>query len=402
MAVTGLAMITSAGPDAASTWETVQRGVGTASNDPNLSGLPVTFSCRAEQFDPLQALGRRLTWRMDRFIQLALAAARAATDSARLNARDWDPARVGVVIGSSGPGEETSHTSWRKFLTGRSRSIAPSTIPRSSPNMAAGEISLDLSIHGPSLAVTTACSSGATALALAAHLIESGTCDIVLAGGSDVACGPMSTACFDRLQTLSRRTWAPHTASRPFDRDRDGFVLAEGAGVLVLERAEYAQARRAPIKAYLAGIAITSEAHHPTAPTPDGAGAARTMRQALADAGLEPSDIDHINAHGTATRLNDLAEARALRSVFRTPPPVTASKSIIGHTIAGAGAIEAAITVMSLQHQQVPPTANLDCLDPEIDLDIVTKAPRRTHLRAAVSNSFGFGGQNAVLVFTAA
>lgn len=402
VAVTGLGMITAAGSDTTASWHGMQLGVGTASDDPNLSGLAVTFSCRADGFDPSKVLGRRLTWRMDRFIQLAVAAAREAVSSAALNPGDWDPVRVGVVIGTGGPGEEAATTAWEKFLSGRTGTIAPSTIPRSSPNMAAGEISLDLNIHGPGMAVSTACSSGATALSMARHLLRSHACDIVLAGGSDVACGPFSAACFDRLQTLSHRTWAPQTASRPFDRDRDGFVLGEGAAVLVLERTEHARARRAPIHAYLSGAAVTSEAHHPTAPTLDGSGAARTIQQALVDAGLDPADIDHVNAHGTATRLNDLAEARALRSVFRTPPPVTACKSIIGHTIAAAGAIEAAETVLSLQHQQIPPTANLDCLDPEIDLDVVTKAPRHRTIRAAVSNSFGFGGQNTVLVFTAA
>ncbi|MFF8841846.1 beta-ketoacyl-[acyl-carrier-protein] synthase family protein [Streptomyces sp. NPDC015127] len=402
VAVTGIGLVTPAGIDASSTWDGMCRGVSTATTDPLLEGLPVTFSCRADSFEAQKVLGRQLTWRVDRFVHLALAAARDAVGDAGLGHAAWDATRVGVVVGASGQDDSTIGGAWQKLLSGRHKGISPTTIPRGAANMAAGEISLDLGIQGPGLAVHTACSSGATAISVARDLLRSGVCDIVLAGGSGVATGRMAAACFHKLAALSRRNSAPQAASRPFDADRDGFVLGEGAGILVLENARHARARGAAVRAYLAGTALTSEAHHSTAPTPDGSGAARTIRAALASAGLGPEDIDHVNAHGSATRLNDLAEAHALRSVFRTPPPVTAPKGVLGHAIEGVGAIEAALTVMTLQHQEIPPTANLERLDPDIDLDVVAKVPRRGRLRAAISNSFGFGGQNAVLVFTAA
>ncbi|EPH46082.1 beta-ketoacyl-[acyl-carrier-protein] synthase family protein [Streptomyces aurantiacus] len=401
IAVTGIGLITPAGPDAATTWQRMLLGTSVAASDPELAGLRVTFSCRAREFDADAALGRALSWRLDRFVQMAVAAARQAITDARLDPVAWDPARVGVVVGASANSEGMG-VAWNKLHSGRPQGIPPMTIPRASPNMAAGEVSLDLNIQGPGMSVSTACASGATALAVARDLLRAGTCDIVLAGGSDSATLPIAAGCFDKLRALSRRTSEPHAASRPFDADRDGFVLGEGAAMLVLERAQHARARHTPIHAYLAGAASTCDAYHPTASRPDGSGSARAIRLAVAQAGLAPEDIDHVNAHGTATRLNDLSEARALGTVFRTPPPVTAPKSVLGHAISGAGAIEAALTVLTLSHQTIPPTANLDRLDPDIDLDVVTKVPRQGRLRTAVSNSFGFGGQNTVLLFTAA
>lgn len=401
IAVTGVGMITPAGPDTASTWDGLCSGISTAAPDPDLVGLPISFSCQATAFDAEHLLGRQLTWRLDRFIHLALAAARQAVAHAHLDPARWEPTRVGIVLGTGGNSSaDTQFDLCTKLIEDRYKSVSPTAISRSAPNMAAGEISLDLGIQGPGLTVSTACSSGATALSLARDLLRAGTCDIVLAGGTDVGRNRSGAIGFDRMRALSRRTHDPAGASRPFDADRDGFVLGEGAAVLVLENAGHARSRRAPVHAYLAGTAITSEAHHPTAPTPDGSGAARAMRLALAQAGLAPEDIDHVNAHGSSTKANDLAEARALRAVFRTPPPVTAVKSVIGHSIGAAGAIEAAVSVLSLIHQQIPPTANLDRLDPEIDLDLVTKTTRHLPLRTVLSNSFGFGGQNAALLFT--
>ncbi|MFE9680823.1 beta-ketoacyl-[acyl-carrier-protein] synthase family protein [Streptomyces sp. NPDC006285] len=401
VAVTGLGMVTAGGPDVSSTWERIIQGSPTASDDPQLQGLPVTFSCRAETFRPEEILGRNYTWRMDRFIQLALTAAREAAAHAALKSDTVDPVRLGVIIGASG-GTAANGAAWKKLFDNRPQGISPTTIPGGSANMAAGEVSLDLGAQGPGFCVSTACASGSSAISLARDLLRSNVCDVVVAGGSDSACSPLAAASFDKLRALSRRNHAPQAASRPFDADRDGFVLAEGAAVLVLERSEHARARRAPVHAYLAGGAMGCDAHHSTAPTPDGSGAARTITAALDAAGMEPRDIDHVNTHGSATELNDLSEARALRTVFGTPPPVTASKSVLGHSIAGAGAIEAALTVLTLQHQQIPPTANLDRVDDRIDLDVVTKAARPRAMHAALSTSFGFGGQNAALIFTRA
>ncbi|MFF5706618.1 beta-ketoacyl-[acyl-carrier-protein] synthase family protein [Streptomyces sp. NPDC012794] len=401
VAVTGMGMVTAAGHDTPTTWDRIRDGLPTASYDPRLEGLPVTFSCRAETFRPEQVLGRGYTWRTDRFIQLALAAAREAAAHAGLEKGTVDPTRLGVIIGANGGGS-ASGAALKKLNDNRPQGISPATVPSGSANMAAGEVSIDLGAQGPSFCVSTACASGASAMSLARDLLRSGTCDVVVAGGSDSICSPLATASLDKMRALSRRNHAPQEASRPFDADRDGFVLAEGAAVLVLERGEHARARRAAVHAYLAGSALGCDAHHPTAPTPDGSGSARTIRAALASAGMRAGDIDHVNTHGSSTELNDLSEARALRTVFGSPPPVTANKSVLGHAIAGAGAIEAALTVLTLQHQQIPPTANLDRLDDRIDLDVVTKAARPHRMSAALSTSFGFGGQNAALIFTSA
>lgn len=401
VAVTGLGLVTPAGIGTAATWEGLCAGVSVASRDPELSELPVDFSCRVPGFDPEPALGRRLTWRLDLFTSMAVVAAREAVADAGLDPRSWDGARVGVVIGNGSGGNGDMEADFAKLRAGRIRSISPITIPRSVPNMVAGEIGIDLRALGPNLVTATACASGATAIGTALDLLRLGRCDVVIAGGSENVCHRMAGAGFSQAGVLSTRTHDPAGASRPFDADRDGFVLGQGAGILILERTEHARARGARIHAWLCGYGASADGYHPTSPDPSGAGISRAMTAALADAGLEASDIDHVNAHGTSTVKNDAVEARVLRTVFAAPPPVTATKSVIGHCVGAAGAIEAAATVLTLREQLIPPTANLDRLDPEIDLDVVTKAPRRHTMRAAMSNSFAFGGQNAVLVFRA-
>jgi 3-oxoacyl-[acyl-carrier-protein] synthase II len=270
--------------------------------------------------------------------------------------------------------------------------------------MVAGEVSADLQAVGPCLTTSTACASGATAIGTARDLLRAGACDIAITGGTDCARVEMGSAAFYRMRALSMRGHDPAGASRPFDADRDGFVLSEGAGVLVLERPEYARARGARIRGYVSGYGASSDGYHHTRPDPTGDGARRATMAALADAGAEPYDVDHVNAHGTSTPLNDRSEATMLASVFgtRTPPPVTSVKGAIGHTLGAAGAIDAAITVLSLERQLIVPTANLDRLDDGMDLDVVTKVPRAHRMQGALSNSFGFGGQNAVLFFRAA
>ncbi|MFJ2863637.1 beta-ketoacyl-[acyl-carrier-protein] synthase family protein [Kitasatospora sp. NPDC087314] len=402
VAVTGLGLVTPAGTGAAAVWERFLGAEPTAGTDPELAGLNVDFSCQVADFDPSALLGGRLARRLDRFAQLALVAARQAVADAALDPAAWDGTRVGVVLGVSANSVQTYAVEYARLEQGRADRVSPLMLPRSIPNMAAGEVGLDLGIRGPGLVVSTACASGTTALALGADLIRAGTCDLVLAGGTDSPRTPMTAVAFDRLGALSRRRHDPAGASRPFDADRDGFVLGEGAGVLVLERAEHARARGARPRAYLAGHGAAGDAHHFTAPHPGGDGLARAVRAALTDAGLAPHEIGHVNAHGTGTLLNDPAEAAALRQVFHRPPPVTANKSVIGHTMGAAGAIEAAVTVLTLQHRLIPPTANLDRLDDAIDLDVVAKAPRPLAVPAALSVSSGFGGQNAALVLTAA
>ncbi|GGU99581.1 3-oxoacyl-[acyl-carrier-protein] synthase 2 [Streptomyces albospinus] len=401
VAVTGLGLVTPAGIGVQATWDGLLSGRSLAATDEQLAGLPVNFSCRVPDFDPTALLGRRLSWRIDRFIQMGLVATREAVTDAGWDPTAWDGARVAVVLGNGNGGNDQTQRDYDLLNSGRHRAISPLSITRTVANMLAGEISTDLKALGPSLVTSTACASGGTAIGIARDLLVSGACDIAITGGSESVRYPMAAASFCQMGALSARVHDPAGACRPFDADRDGFVLGEGAGVLVLERLVDARARNAVVRALVAGYGASSDGYHFTSPDPEGQGVVRAIRAALADAALSESDIDHVNAHGTSTQQNDLAEARALRSVFGTPPPVTANKSVLGHSIGGAGGIEAAVTVLSLQHQTIPPVANLDRLDPDIDLDVVTKTPRSQRLGAALSNSIGFGGQNAVLAFRA-
>ncbi|MEU6485878.1 beta-ketoacyl-[acyl-carrier-protein] synthase family protein [Streptomyces sp. NPDC046887] len=400
VAVTGLGMVTPAGVGTAATWDGLLAGTPTATTDPLLAGLPHDFSCRVPGFDAHRLLGRRLAWRLDRGTHLALVAAREAVADAGLDPGGWSAPRVAVVMGVGTCSFEHYEREFARAADGRPDTVSPFALPRSIPNMVPAEIALDLGAQGPNLAVSTACASGTTALGTARDLLRAGACDIVLAGGAESVAHRIPSICFGQMGALSGRREDPAHASRPFDRDRDGFVLGEGAAVLVLERADHARARGAAIQALLAGYGASCDAHHVTSPHPEGRGLAQAIEGALTDARLRPEDIDHVNAHGTSTPYNDEAEARALGSVFPRTPPLTALKSVLGHSIGGAGAIEAAATVLALRHQLIPPTANLDNPDPALDLDIVAKVPRPARMRAAVSTSSGFGGQNAVVVLT--
>ncbi len=399
VAVTGIGLVTPGGLDTAATWRTVCAASGTtAAVDPALGDVPVPLTCCVPHFDARALLGREV-WRMDRFAQLALAAAHQAVADARLDPATWDGARVGVVVGVGTESRDAAFAASRKLLMHDYATISPLTVSRITTNAAAAEICMALGARGPSMAVTTACSSGATALGVARDLLAAGRCDIALAGGAEAPCHPMTSLSFSQMGALSTRLHDPAGASRPFDADRDGFVLAEGAGLLVLERADDARARRAPVLAYLGGYGASTDAHHYAAPHPEGAGVERAFLAALADAGLQPRDIGHINAHGTGTPMNDRIEGATLRRLFRgSPPPVTSAKGVLGHTLGAAGAIEAALSVLTLRHRTIPPTANLDALDPETDLDVVAKAPREGPIEAVASNSFGFGGHNVVLI----
>ncbi|UFQ19314.1 MULTISPECIES: beta-ketoacyl-[acyl-carrier-protein] synthase family protein [Streptomyces] len=402
VAVTGLGLITPAGNDPGTFWKSIAAGRSMARTDPELAGLPVDMACRVEDFDPVVELGNRLARRLDRFAHLGIVAARRAAADAGLRHDRWDPERTGVVLGVGSNSLRTYTQEFTRLDQGRPRRVSPLALPRSVPSTAAGEVALDLGAQGPNFTVSSACASGSTALGTARDLLLSGACDVVLAGGCEAG-SAMTATCFAQMRALSTRVDRPAHACRPFDRDRDGFVLGEGAAVLVLERAEHARARGASPRAWLRGYGASADAHHATAPHPEGAGAERAVRRALADAGCAPGDIGHVNAHGTATRLGDTAEALMLLRVFRgAPPAVTAIKSIIGHALGAAGAIEAVCTVLALQHQRVPPTANLTLQDPGRELDVVTARPRDVDAAPALSTSFGFGGQNAALVFAPA
>lgn len=402
VAVTGLGLVTPAGIGVQASWERILLAEPVAAADPQLAGMPVDFSARVPGFDADTLIGRRTTWRTDRYTHLALVAAREAIADAGLDPQAWDGTRVGVVIGSALGGTATFEHQHDVLRQEGVEGVSPMLIPMMGISMVAGYLAIDAGATGPNLVTVTACASGATAIGTARELLRSGKCDVVLAGGTEASLTPLIISAFARMGALSRRVDDPAAASRPFDAQRDGFVAAEGAGILVLERTECAQARCARVRARIIGYGASADAHHATAPDPDGAGAEQAIRMALTDARMRPEQIDHVNAHGTSTPLNDVAEARVLRRLFDERPAVTSIKGVTGHSLGAAGAIEAACTVLAVQHGVVPPTANLDSQDPEIDMNVVTKAPLNMPIRAAISNSFGFGGQNAVLVVSAA
>ncbi|MDN3029287.1 beta-ketoacyl-[acyl-carrier-protein] synthase family protein [Streptomyces sp. S.PB5] len=399
-AVTGIGLVTPGGIGTEATWETVCAGRPTARTDPALHGLPVNMSCRVPPLD--ERPGR--VWRHDRATRILLLAAEEALASAGLAERDWDPARVAVVVGTAAGGIGTLETQHHKLLTAGHTTVSPMTLPAFLPNMAAGHLALALGTTGPSLQTSTACASGATALITACLLLRTGACDIAVAGGTDAMVTPLCAAAFAKIGALSRRRHEPDRASRPFDKERDGFVLGEGSALLVLERRSHAEARGVRPLALLAGHGSTSDAHHPTAPHPGGAGLRAAIAAALTDAGAGPGDVDHINAHGTSTPLNDKAEAAVVRDLFAARhPPVTSAKGALGHTMGAAGAIEAALTVLTIARGTIPPTANFESPDDTTaGIDVVTGTGRTQHPRLALSHSLGFGGHNTVLAFASA
>jgi 3-oxoacyl-[acyl-carrier-protein] synthase II len=402
IAVTGLGAVTPAGAGVEETWRRVCAAEPTASRDAELAGLPVDFSCRVPEVEVTDRARRRQLWRLERFTRIALAAADEALRDARLDAASWDGARVGVVVGCSLGGAATWEAESGRMRREGPEAVSPVVIPMLLPNMAAGEVALALGIRGPSLAVSTACASGASALAVARDWLAAGLCDVVLAGGTEAAVTPLVVSGFQRAGALSARVGEPASASRPFAADSDGFVMAEAAAVLVLERAADARARGVRPRALLAGCGTSTDALHPTAPHPEGRIAELAVTAALADAGLTARDVDHVNAHATSTPLGDAAEASMIARVFGHGPSVTSAKGVLGHSLGAAGAVEAVLTVLCVERSAVPPTANTDAPAPGFDIDLVTKTVREQRIGAAVSNSFGFGGHNVSVVLRAA
>lgn len=397
IAVTGLGMVTAAGAGTEATWQAVCAGRSLATTDPALKTLATDFSCRAD-LDATELVPRTLARRTDRITQLALYAATEAVRDAGLDPHTWPHHRVGVVIACGLAGQWTFDANYRRMAEVGLDGVSPLLVPKALSSTPAAEIALTLGARGPSMAPASACSSAATALALAHDLLALDRCDIVIAGGTESTTTPYITTSFARLGALSRRSDEPERASRPFDRDRDGFVMGEGAAVLVLERTADARARRAAPRALLLGHAATNDAHHPTAPHPDGTHAESALRTALADAGLAAGDIRHVHAHGTSTPMNDAVEGHVIARVLPHGPSVTSAKGVLGHTLGAAGAVSAGLTVLTLQHQLVPPIANLELPDPALDIDLVAKTPRPDRIQAAVTNSCGFGGHNVSLV----
>jgi 3-oxoacyl-[acyl-carrier-protein] synthase II len=401
VAVTGLGVKTPAGNDLDSFWSTLAAGRSTAATITrfNPSALAVRFGCEVRDFDPTLYLGPKEARRLDRVTQLGFAAAAdALADSGDSGA---DPARSAVIVGTGIGGLITLEEQTTQFLEKGPARVSPFFVPMMMANATAGTIAMQLGWTGPNLCIATACAASAHAIGEAARLIRDGTADVAITGGSESCMTPVAISAFARMTALSARNDDPQHASRPFDADRDGFVMGEGAAGLVLERWDRAVARGARIYGEVAGYGRNADAYHITAPSPGGEGAAACMQLALDDAGLSPADIGHVNAHGTSTPLNDAAEAEAIRKVFgEAPPPVTSTKGVTGHLIGAAGATEAIACLLAVDHAAAPPTANVERVGDDIQLDIVTGAPRDLAPAPALSNSFGFGGHNATLIFT--
>ncbi|MFD5902629.1 beta-ketoacyl-[acyl-carrier-protein] synthase family protein [Streptomyces microflavus] len=402
-AVTGVGLVTAAGTGVGAAWHGVTEGlVPSVGPRPELAELPCDFFYSVTDCDPREVLGVAAQRLMDRFAQLAVIAAREAVADAGLDPSVWDSGRVGIVIGSAHGGLPFYDEQHAALTERGARRVSPKLAPLSVVNGAASSVSLDLGVRGPSQAVSTACSSGTVAIGTAHQMLRSGACDIVIAGGAESTCTRLLIASACSLKAVSTRREDPRAACRPFDTHRDGFVVGEGAGLLVLEHPDHARARGATVRAHVSGYGASSDAHSAVAPDPDGLGIERALRTALADAGLAPADVGHVNAHGTSTLSNDLIEAAMLRRVLGESPLVTSTKAMTGHTLGAAGGIEAALTVLALQHQLVPPTVNLDAPDPLIEMDVVAKEARSAAFDCAVKTSLGFGGHNAALVLTRA
>ncbi|HEV2890260.1 MAG TPA: beta-ketoacyl-ACP synthase II [Frankiaceae bacterium] len=395
--ITGVGAVTPVGDTAAETWAALlagESGVGLLDGE-RWEGLPVRLAATLKT-DPADRLDRVEGRNLDRSQRVALLAAREAWADA--GAPDVEPTRLAVVVGTGIGGAITLLDQWDTLREKGPRRVSPFTVPMLMPNGPAGLIGLELGAQGAVRSTVSACASGADALALAWETIRAGLADVVVAGGTEACVHPLPLAGFAQMRALSTRHEDPEAASRPFDADRDGFVMGEGAGIVVLERAEFAAARGARVYASLAGAGITADSHHITAPEPTGAGAARAMRLALSTAGLSPDDVGYVNGHATSTPVGDVAEAAAIRSVLGHVP-VSATKSMTGHLLGAAGAVEAIVTALSISEGVVHPTRNYDKPDEQCDVDCVPEGARRVALDAALSNSFGFGGHNVSLAF---
>ncbi|MEO5618907.1 MAG: beta-ketoacyl-ACP synthase II [Candidatus Eisenbacteria bacterium] len=369
------------------------------------SAYETRFACEIKDFSAEGILDRKEAKRMDRFVQYAVVASHEAVQNAKLDLNGIDLDRAGVVIGSGIGGMETFEAQHRTLVEKGPGRVSPFFIPMMISDMAAGQVSIQFGLRGPNFCTVSACASGAHAIGESLRLLRAGDADVMLAGGAEATITPMAVAGFGNMRALSTRNDEPHRASRPWDIDRDGFVIGEGAGVVVLETEEHARRRGAPILCELAGYGASGDAFHITSPSEDGSGAARAMRRALQDAGMPREDVEYINAHGTSTPTGDPIEVVAVKSVFGPHAQrlmMSSTKSMTGHLLGAAGGLEAVITGLTISRGIVPPTINLEKPDPTCDLDLVPHKARPTPVRAAISNSFGFGGHNVTLVMRAA
>lgn len=397
--ITGIGLVTPYGVGKEVFWEGLTSGksaIGYLSNI-DTTELPVKIGGEVKDFDPEAYLGKKEARKMDRFTQFAVIAGMEAIRDARIDSERVDKERVGVIVGSGIGGIHILEHQHSLLLEKGPSRISPFFIPMLISNMASAYISIMFGFTGITFSVNTACATGATAIGEAVKAIESGECDIVITGGTDAAITPLSIAGFANMKALSTRNIEPEKASRPFDAERDGFVMAEGAGILVIETLESAKSRGASIYAEIAGVGSTSDAYHLTAPEPEGRLQARAMELALVYGGINKEEVDYINAHGTSTPLNDTIETKAIKTLFGELAysiPVSSNKSMIGHTLGAAGSIELIATALTIREGIIPPTINYEYPDPECDLDYVPNVKRAREVRVALSNSFGFGGHN--------
>jgi len=402
--VTGVGLVSSLGIGTEENWKALcagRSGIGSITRF-DASQFSTRIAGEVKNFDPLQFIAKKDVKKMDVFIQYAIAAAEFAVLDAGLEVTPEIADRVGVFIASGIGGFSAIEREHRVLLKDGPRKISPFFIPSVIINLAAGQVSIRFGAKGPNSATVTACSASAHAVGDAFEIISRGAADVMIAGGSEAAITPLGVGGFAAMRALSKRNDEPKRASRPFDRDRDGFIIGEGAGVVILEEYERAQARQAPLYAELVGYGMSGDAHHVTAPSEDGDGAVRAIRAALARGECRPDQVDYVNAHGTSTPHNDRLETLAIKNVFGDHAgqlAVSSTKSMTGHLLGAAGGLEAGITALAVRRQTLPPTINLDTPDPDCDLDYVPGSARSALVRYALSNSFGFGGTNAVLLF---
>jgi len=403
--VTGMGLLSPIGNDLDTAWKNATAGKSGANliDTFDTEDYSVKIAASVKDFDVTQFMDRKEARRIDTFIQYGLAAGINAIEDAGIEVAPADADRIGVSIGSGIGGINTIEDTHSTLLKSGPRRVSPFFVPASIINMISGNLSIRYGFRGPNLAVVTACTTGTHSIGLGARLIQTGDADVMVVGGAEQACSPITIAAFGSMRALSTRNDAPEKASRPWDADRDGFLLGDGAGVLVLEEYERARARGAKIYCELAGFGMSGDAYHITSPAEDGAGAISAMRNALRDAELNPEDIDYINAHGTSTALGDVAETLAIKQVFGadTRVAVSSSKSMIGHLLGAAGAVEAIFSILTVQNDVITPTINLDNPGEGCDLDYVPNTARDARVNSALSNSFGFGGTNGTVIFKA-
>lgn len=404
--VTGIGMITPLGLDAKSTWASLLKGLSGIQKITSFDaeGFGTQFAGEVKEFDPNDHMERKQTRRLDRFAQFAVAATRQALEHANIDLSDAkiDRTRIGTVIGSGIGGIITLSEGFATLIERGPDRVNPFLIPMHLSDMAAGQVSINFGLQGPNYCTVTACSSGADAIGIASEMIRRGEIDIAVAGGTEAPICPIAVAGFNACMALSKRNDDPKSASRPFDAGRDGFVMAEGAGVLVLESSESVKKRGATPLVELLGYGATSDAHHITQPSPEGVGAARAMQIAIQKSEIDPKDVSYINAHGTSTPMNDKFETMALKTVLLDEAykvKISSTKSMTGHLLGAAGGVEAAICVLAIDQGACPPTINLETPDPDCDLDYTPHLPYRGRVRVAMSNSLGFGGHNSSLIF---